>query len=185
MVGAIFSTHAHTLVVTLQKMDAVDDTEDVALNFGEEDDVLQKKRFRHPLAVFFHLVFRVLAIVTYLLCGWFSNSFIINFVIIVLLLSMDFWTVKNITGRLLVGLRWWNQIDEDGKSQWVFESRKVRINMGAAKSRVTAVEARIFWMGLVVCPIFWVLFLFGTIFTLKFKWFVSIWCWSCAYSLHC
>ena len=28
-------------------------------------------------------------------------------------------------GRLLVGLRWWNNVDEDGKSQWVFESRKV------------------------------------------------------------
>lgn len=32
---------------------------------------------------------------------------------------------KNVSGRLLVGLRWWNQVDEDGKSRWVFESRKV------------------------------------------------------------
>lgn len=24
-----------------------------------------------------------------------------------------------------MGLRWWNQVDEDGKSHWVFESRKV------------------------------------------------------------
>ena len=38
---------------------------------------------------------------------------------------MDFWTVKNITGRLLAGLRWWNHIDEDGKSQWIFENKKV------------------------------------------------------------
>lgn len=29
------------------------------------------------------------------------------------------------TGRLLVGLRWWNQIDEDGKSHWVFEAKRV------------------------------------------------------------
>lgn len=60
-----------------------------------------------------------------MLCGWFVNSFITSFVIIVLLLSMDFWTVKNITGRLMVGLRWWNYVDDDGKSHWVFESRKV------------------------------------------------------------
>lgn len=33
---------------------------------------------------------------------------------------------QNVTGRLLVGLRWWNQIDEDGKSLWVFEAKKVR-----------------------------------------------------------
>lgn len=32
---------------------------------------------------------------------------------------------QNVTGRLMVGLRWWNHIDEDGKSHWVFESRKV------------------------------------------------------------
>lgn len=31
--------------------------------------------------------------------------------------------VKNITGRILVGLRWWNYIDEEGKSIWVYESR--------------------------------------------------------------
>ena len=42
-----------------------------------------------------------------------------------LLLAADFWTVKNITGRLLVGLRWWNKVNEDGTSEWVFESRKV------------------------------------------------------------
>uniref|UniRef100_A0A0E9PZY1 Golgi apparatus membrane protein TVP23 homolog n=1 Tax=Anguilla anguilla TaxID=7936 RepID=A0A0E9PZY1_ANGAN len=45
-------------------------------------------------------------------------------VTIILLLSSDFWTVKNITGRLMVGLRWWNQVDDDGKSQWMFGSRK-------------------------------------------------------------
>lgn len=32
---------------------------------------------------------------------------------------------QNVSGRLLVGLRWWNQVDEDGKSHWIFESRKV------------------------------------------------------------
>ena len=81
--------------------------------------------YRHPVAAFFHLLFRVLALVAYLICGLFSDSFITSFVTIVLLLSFDFWTVKNITGRILVGLRWWNYVDEDGKSQWIFESRKV------------------------------------------------------------
>lgn len=80
---------------------------------------------RHPYVTLFHLAFRIAAIVVYMLCGWFSNSFIASFVTVVLLLSMDFWTVKNITGRLMVGLRWWNYVDDDGKSHWVFESRKV------------------------------------------------------------
>lgn len=53
----------------------------------------------------------------------FTDSFITSFVFVILLLSADFWMVKNITGRILVGLRWWNYIDEEGKSIWVYESR--------------------------------------------------------------
>lgn len=32
---------------------------------------------------------------------------------------------KNVAGRILVGLRFWNQVDDDGESYWVFESRDV------------------------------------------------------------
>ena len=88
----------------------------------------------HPLTVFFHLVFRILAVVVYLLCGWFSNSFVTSFVVIVVLLSIDFWTVKNISGRLLVGLRWWNYVDEDGESRWIYESNKVKTWLVKAKT---------------------------------------------------
>lgn len=49
---------------------------------------------RHPLATFFHLFFRVSAILVYLLCEFLSSSFIACMVTIILLLSCDFWTVK-------------------------------------------------------------------------------------------
>lgn len=39
----------------------------------------------------------------YLLCYTISKSFVLNFVLIVMLLALDFWTVKNVTGRFLVG----------------------------------------------------------------------------------
>uniref|UniRef100_A0A672KNY3 Golgi apparatus membrane protein TVP23 homolog n=1 Tax=Sinocyclocheilus grahami TaxID=75366 RepID=A0A672KNY3_SINGR len=84
-------------------------------------------RQKHPLACFFHLFFRTSAILIYLFCEFLSRSFIANMVTIILLLSCDFWTVKNVTGRLLVGLRWWNQVDEDGHSHWMFESRSVSL----------------------------------------------------------
>lgn len=32
-----------------------------------------------------------------------------------------------ITGRLMVGLRWWNHVDDNGVSHWVFEARKVGV----------------------------------------------------------
>uniref|UniRef100_A0A8B9JCW6 Golgi apparatus membrane protein TVP23 homolog n=1 Tax=Astyanax mexicanus TaxID=7994 RepID=A0A8B9JCW6_ASTMX len=88
---------------------------------------------RHPLATFFHLFFRVSAIIIYLCCDWFSRSFVVSFVTVICLLSCDFWSVKNVTGRLLVGLRWWNQIDEDGRSHWVFEAKKLVAPLGSLK----------------------------------------------------
>lgn len=33
--------------------------------------------------------------------------------------------MQNVAGRTLVGLRYWNQVDDDGESYWVFESRDV------------------------------------------------------------
>ncbi|KAJ7411077.1 Golgi apparatus membrane protein TVP23 A [Willisornis vidua] len=152
------------------KQALVDDTEDVSLDFGSEEELaLRKARIRHPLATFFHLFFRVSAIVTYLFCDWFSNSFVACFVTILLLLSFDFWSVKNVTGRLLVGLRWWNQIDEDGKSHWVFEAKRV-----STVAASTEAEARIFWLGLIICPVIWTLFFFSTLFSLKLKWLALV-----------
>uniref|UniRef100_A0A674A4K9 Golgi apparatus membrane protein TVP23 homolog n=1 Tax=Salmo trutta TaxID=8032 RepID=A0A674A4K9_SALTR len=124
---------------------------------------------RHPLASFLHLFFRVAAIVTYLLCDWFTKSFTSCFIMIITLLSCDFWSVKNVTGRLLVGLRWWNQIDEDGRSLWVFEDRKSSPQAGG-----TEVEARIFWSGLIICPLIWTGFFFTTLFCLNIHWLVLV-----------
>lgn len=71
------------------------------------------------------MAFRSLAIVAYFVCSWAKTSFVTSFVIIIILLSMDFWTVKNITGRLLAGLRYWNYVDDSGNNHWIFESKKV------------------------------------------------------------
>jgi hypothetical protein len=47
---------------------------------------------------------------------------IITFVLVVMFAAFDFWTVKNVTGRILVQLRWWSEIDELGIEKWVYES---------------------------------------------------------------
>lgn len=80
----------------------------------------------HPIALCFQVVFKLVSILVYLLLGLFTSNFIIQFVVTVTLVSFDFWTVKNITGRLLVGLRWWSQVQEDGSTRWRFEAREVR-----------------------------------------------------------
>ncbi|XP_077358480.1 Golgi apparatus membrane protein TVP23 homolog B [Festucalex cinctus] len=142
--------------------------EDVALFDAEEDAgqrVAKKKSIKHPVASFFHLFFRVIAILVYLLCDTLSADSIGGMVAIILLLSCDFWTVKNISGRLLVALRWWNKVDEDGQSRWVFESRKGPRRKASSKS-----DSRIFWLGLMVCPLVWVLFAFSALFRINIKW---------------
>ena len=62
------------------------------------------------------------ALAFYVVFSVFIDSFVIQFVFTVLLLALDFWTVKNVSGRILVGLRWWNEVDEQGQSVWHFES---------------------------------------------------------------
>ncbi|KAL1005381.1 hypothetical protein UPYG_G00058330 [Umbra pygmaea] len=148
----------------------IDDTEDVELDFGNEDEAQSLRRawIPHPLASFLHLFFRVAAIVTYLICDWFSKSFTSCFIIIITLLCCDFWSVKNVTGRILVGLRWWNQINDDGRSLWLFEARKMSSQGG------TEVEAKIFWLGLIMCPVIWTGFFFTSLFSLKIHWLVLV-----------
>ena len=42
------------------------------------------------------------------------------YVIIIMCNAFDFWTVKNVTGRLLVGLKWENIRKDDGSEEWVY-----------------------------------------------------------------
>jgi hypothetical protein len=79
----------------------------------------------HPVALAFHLLFRTGALAAYFFGWMLTDNFPLIFIICILLSSFDFWTVKNVTGRLLVGLRWWNDIQPDGTNVWVFESRDV------------------------------------------------------------
>ena len=87
----------------------------------------QQSKYTHPITIFFTLFFKVSCLIIYLfLTVIFSESFIITFIVVVLLLAFDFYVMKNVSGRLLVGLRWWNEIKEDGESVWRFESKEVR-----------------------------------------------------------
>lgn len=151
------------------------------------------------MAVFFHLVFKITALVIYLFGSAFGSEFLGLFVALVFLISADFWVVKNVTGRLLVGLRWWNYIDDDGQSHWVFENRAAASSAassapgssagGAAdsefvlfsQSNADAVnraatsgrDATVFWAALFFSPLLWFIFLISAIFSFNIHWVVS------------
>ena len=70
----------------------------------------------------FHVLFKGLSIFAFIMLSAIFGDDILTFVVTVLFAAFDFWTVKNITGRLLVQLRWWSEIDELGLERWKFES---------------------------------------------------------------
>ena len=99
------------------------------------------RQSKNPVAAAFHLLFKVLALAIYIFGRMVSDNFIFVCVVCILLLAFDFWTVKNITGRLLVGLRWWNYVGEDGTSKWKFESIDNMVE-------VSPIDRNVFWVGL-------------------------------------
>ncbi len=102
------------------------------------------------------------AIILYMFGGWFNLNFITIFVICIILLAFDFWTVKNITGRLLVGLRWWSYIREDGSNEWIFESLEDMAD-------ISNFDSKIFWGALYASPAAWSILLILGIFRLKIE----------------
>lgn len=126
----------------------VNDGEEVEYEIVEEEE---KSSCTHPIVCFFHLFFKILAVAMYLIL-WYFVDFVIGFIIIVICVAVDFWTTKNVTGRLLVGLRWWNEVDEEGNSVWRFEALPE-----SEKSRLNQLEGMIFWGGMAISPLFWVL----------------------------
>lgn len=103
------------------------------------------------------MLFKAAAVLVY----WFGGlvgmgNFTIRFTVLLLLMVLDFWTVKNVTGRLLVGLRWWNEVSESGEG-WRFEA------LGEGQRSVNAVDKWWFWVGLAGNVALWLFFAFLTI----------------------
>jgi hypothetical protein len=71
--------------------------------------------------------------------------------------------VQNVTGRLLVGLRWNNRIKEDGSEEWVFESL-------TDDSKLNAVDTWVFWLALLAAPVVWVIFFVANLLTFNAFW---------------
>lgn len=119
----------------------------------------------HPIIAFFHLAFKGGAIALYIFGSFFGMDYVTVFVTSTLLLALDFWTVKNITGRLLVRLRWWISISEDGSNQWYFES-------APQKTTISPIDRRVFWWGLYGGVIAWSFFAFASFLSLSFEWLI-------------
>ena len=124
----------------------------------------------------------------YLFGVLFIRNFVLVFIFTLLLLSLDFYYLKNIAGRRLVGLRWWNEVNTStGDSHWVFESRDTaRADGGSAGVGVgggsagaggqqNKTDKRFFWLAIYAVPGLWVaLAVLAVIRLQKVIWLVTV-----------
>ena len=97
----------------------------------------------------------------------FTQNYVLIFVICVLLISFDFWTTKNVSGRLLVGLRWESRLREDGSSLWVYEAVP-------DASIISKVDSTIFWTAMWLSPFMWCALLVVGILKFNFAWLLIV-----------
>ena len=67
----------------------------------------------HPGVAAIHVILKAGIVFLYLVLPLVTTGFN-QLIFVVILGAVDFWIVKNVSGRLLVGLRWWIDFDEDG-----------------------------------------------------------------------
>ena len=102
----------------------------------------------NPCIVFFTLFFKILSIIIFIFGNFiFKMSDSLEFVFVVIFSSLDFWFIKNVSGRILVGLRYWNEIKQDGSEVWVYENDN--------EKKKTSIDTKIFWGSIYLTPFFW------------------------------
>lgn len=85
------------------------------------------------------------------------------FILISLLLAMDFWTTKNILGPKLIGLKWFSIQDENEHEKWCFAT--------CSENRIISkVNSLLFWIPQIFAIFFWILITLLNIITLGLFW---------------
>ena len=140
---------------------------------GEEEKrpLFDKKRVEqlnlsdafHPILCLVHLGLKIATILAYLFLRLVTRSSVYTFIITILISALHFWIVKNISGRILVGLRWWHNDYEMGQNEWYFESFNVDQSTGE-------VDKSVFWLGLISSTAFWGVMLVMKTLSLSFFW---------------
>ena len=129
----------------------------------------------HPTACLFHILFKGMAFTIYMLGSkTFRFEGIMVTVLCILFLAADFWVVKNVTGRLLVGLRWWNKVDPvTGQTSWIFESAAPTSPDGT-NATTNSFDSKFFWGILYATPILWGVCFLSAILWLRLNCFVTL-----------
>lgn len=119
---------------------------------------------------FFHLFFKFFSAFAYLFLSMVISSTLTNFLLVLGCVVLDFWITKNVTGRRLVGMRWWSAGElgfetdfENSANNWRFESFSINLNYNPF-------DVNVFWVGNLFMAVFWLLMAFGKILSFNLLW---------------
>ena len=134
-------------------------------NFSEVTDTQASvPTFKPPGTIFsVFLGLKAAQFFIYLFSWIFLPWTIFQWVLTIISSAVDFWFTKNVAGRLILGMRWSNRVNQDGESKWVFEFVSEMPDTGSRR--------RTFWMALYGCVALWGLFAFFSFVRLNFGWF--------------
>ena len=120
------------------------------------------KKSSNPIVSILTVFFKFLSIFLFLFMNLFVSNESYTIITVIISGSIDFWYTKNISGRILVGLRWWNQIKSNGQEVWIYESKN--------EQELNKINSKIFWDSLYTNTFIWVVLSFWELIRFKFMW---------------
>ena len=121
------------------------------------------KKSTYPMISLLTVLIKLASIISFFLFLIFlSNEAIIMFIVVLIGLC-DFWMTKNISGRFLAGLRWYNLLKSETNTEiWVFEGKK--------ENDSNMINRSIFWYSLYINDIIWIVLFIWEFIRLRFDW---------------
>lgn len=107
------------------------------------------------------MIFKGAPIALYILAPlFFDKPLIIRLSCVTILSAIEFWFTKNVLGRVLVGLKWSQVIEENGNEYLKYETKR-------SEDASNKIDFNFFWGLLAIALIVWGVFLFMNIFTIS------------------
>ncbi|KNG74124.1 hypothetical protein PFMG_00065 [Plasmodium falciparum IGH-CR14] len=129
------------------------------------------QKMNHPYICMIHVLPKFFSIFIYFLGPFlFRNEkskeydFIITFAITFFLVSLDFYLVKNITGRFLVRMIWWIDSGEDYSNNVIFHSLEDK--------STNSNEKNVFWFSLYIYVFIWLVQTIQMFISFQVCWFL-------------
>ena len=121
------------------------------------------KKSKSPQVALMTVLLKLLAIIFFLFFNIFTSNEALVMIIVISLIAADFWYTKNISGRILVGLRWWNNYDANTQENtWKFESKN--------EIKEPNIDRKTFWFSLYGFAGIWLILFIWECIMFNFTW---------------